>query len=432
MKISFWNFKNYTEQRWFTFLVSNLLIVVVFYIGAHWYVNSNYQYNYEYSRLSQEQMQLINRIYFDTTAKVTIPNNNKSNVNASKKTSTFVDSVKEKKLLDLAKLSQTDTSKKTENKPLPYKNTNQIKYNGETSAVTIIRAQKTIDYLQNEFNNKLSLSQRDSIKKFLYEATPFEATNFLGGTRFEVMSYFWLIGPSVYFEILLWALIGVLCSLLFNLGVIGKNSNTDLTDPQTSFDSSEIPYQVAKLLYAPACALVVILGYNYFKDQNIVDISSSKGVIVFAFISGFYSSRLVAFLDRLKDVLLPNSGTTELPGNKANTTPSQTNVLSQVIVQLQIDTLSLDADELAAIKSMGLNDAKVQIMGAKSSNIQEGTRMDTDPPDTFFFKNIVSGTYMLTATCIKTVAGAKILLIGETTGSIDRGKAPVVIILKKK
>src|SRR5207249_1890086 len=111
---------------------------------------------------------------------------------------------------------------------------------------------------------------------------------------------------------------------------VGKNSTTDPQNPSSVFDSSEIPSQAARLAYAPCCTLIIVLGYNFFSNQNLPDIGSSKGIIVFAFVGGFYTSRLIALLDRLKDVLFPNSGKSELPANKQG-------ALKNLLISLALD-----------------------------------------------------------------------------------------------
>ncbi|NEU08638.1 hypothetical protein GZH53_09975 [Flavihumibacter sp. R14] len=284
-KHSFWDFKLYEEGEWFRFLSKSLLLLVGIYLVLHWsfrgadhYGDTNFKLDYEYAKLDDRQKQIVNRIYFDSLNK----NTNESNTDAQK--------------------GKGDTL--VTGKPGPPVGTiREVK--NKIIKSSIPPAVKALTFLKNEFNNKIDSTQLDSMQSYLLTASNLDAVSYLSEARLQVKSYFWLTGPAVYFEIIFWSLFGVLSSLLFNLSLVARNRSEDELHPRVEFDSNEIPYQVAKLLYAPFCSLILILGYNYFKDANIADISSSKGVIVFAFISGFYSARVIAFLDRLKEVLLP-------------------------------------------------------------------------------------------------------------------------------
>ncbi|MDB5014423.1 MAG: hypothetical protein JWQ25_2625 [Daejeonella sp.] len=327
----FWDFKKYGEAQWFKTLGVGLLYMVVIYFILHalfsisdHYGRTKLKLDYEDATLSTDQKQLINRIYFDTTQK------------ASPVADSMVVEVTPAPEKDTLKNSTAATDPNT---PKPGKSNNAPKApNGSTKKVfkkqlvsnpgsPNFKLTKAIRLINNEFNNKIDPVQLDSIKNYLASATDLEATAYLADARFQVKSYFWLTGPAVYFEIIFWSIFGVISSLLFSLGLIGKNSTTIPNDPSTEFDSSEIPYQFAKILYAPICTLVIVLGYNFFNDTNMADISSGKGVIVFAFIGGFYSSRVIALLDRLKEVVLPGDANSTAPkssktlgGNSADTT----------------------------------------------------------------------------------------------------------------
>ncbi len=318
LKKSFWNFKKYEESQWFNTLVVLLVSLGILYLVLHLLTTLfSPDAGYEYVKLDKDQVQQINRIYFDTLFF-------KKETNTSNKAD------------DTLKNQQTNDSAITADS-IKIKDSIRFKLNAAAADTNTLdsffcsdatSAGKVLCYLWNEFNHKLEPSQMITVGDYLKNATSIQATNFLSNERFQVKSYFWLTGPLVYLEIIFWAWFGVICSLLFNMGVISKNRTTDPTDPNTYFDSSEIPFQIAKLLYAPACTLVIVLGYNYFNDQNLVDISSSKGVVVFAYIGGFYSSRLIAFLDRLKEILLPASNTSDMAGKPAP--------LKNVVVQVEL------------------------------------------------------------------------------------------------
>lgn len=361
LKKNFWNFKAYEESVWFKKLVITLVGLGIIYVFLHLITDSFFtKYEYEYVKLDKDQMQQINRIYFDSS---------KRDTSLLKNTTVNLDSLK---------LGDTIINAN-----------NQVKkYHGiDTSNCNeCTKEQKVICFLWNEFNHKLDSAQMNNISQYLNCSTGTEATNFLLNQRFQIKSYFWLTGPLVYWEIIFWSWFGVICSILFNLGVISKNSTTNPQDPTTYFDSSEIPSQVAKLLYAPACTLAIVLGYNFFNGDNLVDINSSKGVLVFAFIGGFYSSRLISFLDRLKEILLPISSTA---GKGIDNPP-----LKNIVVQLQLDTTVVNLwDSLKG----DLNSLKVTLQEEQSTQQAIALPIDTNQWPLFIFDFVKPGTYSVEA-----------------------------------
>lgn len=401
----FWDFKAYDEKTWFRFLIYTLFGFSFIYVLLHVItITYNGNSNYEYARLSQDQMQQINRIYIGDSTSV------------SKKDTVKINSGK----VDSTKIKQ-DTNKVT-GKPAAKADTACAKAIPSDGSI----CNKVMHYVDNIFDGKIDKCQEEKIHQFLCEATPREATDFLNGTRFRIRSSFWLIGPSVYWEVYFWAIFGVLSSLLFSLGAVGSNATSDLGNPKSQFDSSEIYGQVAKLFYAPLCTLSVVFGYNYFKDASIVDISSSKGVIVFAFIGGFYSSRIIALMDRLKDVLLPNSGLGTLPTPNTPASP-----IPLVTVKVGLDP-TLSADTIAAITPAILNTTMVTIRGIASSSIITGTRNAGDPDGVFSFSQVQPGNYVFSADLKHTPAtGAAIHLTALLPPSnLLTCNAPISMTLK--
>ena len=386
VKKSFWDFKAYEENEWFSKLVKVLILIGTTYIIMHFLVNWICpKLDYEYVRLDKEQMQQISMIYLDTAHKadstikkgdsIEVTNNQEKLQNLKtdtlkKDTPVIVKNIKDEKI----------------KKAINHNRINKYKISDSCDCTECTKEERVMCYLWNEFNQKLHTSQLQSIAQYLNCASTTEATNFLSKARFKVQSYFWLIGPLVYLEIIFWTWFGVICSLLFNLGVISKNSTTNPTDPTTYYDSSEVPSQVAKLMYAPACTLAIILGYNFFTDQNVVDISSSKGVLVFAFIGGFYSSRLIAFLDKLKEILLPV--------NSTSGTQADVPALKNIVVQVQLDeSMKVLWDSL----KVDLSSLKVTLQ--KEGSTQQAVALNIDPNQwpLFIFDFIKRGNYIIEA-----------------------------------
>jgi hypothetical protein len=384
-----WEFKKYKEHQWFAVQITLLVALSLFYLFAHYLLDHRYKKgcNYEYSKLDGKQMLQINKIYFDSSSL--------------------------KAVYKIIPVSSFDSSGNLLTKPAP---------------IDINRLhQKALLYITNEFINKIDYEQLESVKEYLALASPMEAVTFFSDFRFKVESNFWLVGPYVYWEIVFWSWFGVIASIIFNLGLIGQNRTTDPTNAQTVFDSSEIPHQVAKLLYAPLCTLVIVFGYNFFKDQNIVDISSSKGVIVFAFIGGFYSSRLIAFLDRLKEVLLPT--------NSASTVQSKTqNPISvefeNIKIELQLDE-SITGDLRNEIIEKGFNDAEVVLENEATGEKIKAEAPTEDQSSTFTIPKIKPGNYLVNVNWSKEVVDEIVNLTANKKIEIKNPEEVVVVDLGK-
>ena len=398
---SIWNYRRYQDYQWFRLLALTLLSVAVLYISSHYLLDhfkKQQSWGYEYSRLDQKQMQQINRIYFDSAlpkAKEVSSSNNTSD-NKEQQSSTITSDKNKSADSDQTKKQVVPKDGSEKNKPT----TAGHEEIDSSSLLKIPASIRVIEYLNNEFNSKIDTSQMQMINHYLSIAKPMEATNFLADVRLRVISYFWLTGPAVYFEIIFWTIFGVLAYLLFNIGIVLQNSTTSPANPRSVFDNSEIPNQVAKILYAPLCTLVIVLGYNFFSNQNIVDISSSKGVIVFAFIGGFYSNRLIAFLDRLKEVLLPISGTSDLPLNKNQ--PSLVPV-KNASINLQVDKSDWPTELTTNFSESELNSAVVILKTQNVGSPIYGTSSGSPLPIKFIFSDIRPGIYNAGATWNKTI-----------------------------
>lgn len=368
-KHGFWEFKKYQEHEWFRFLIILLILTVVAYFVSHLVVRkSDPNAGYEYETLGKVELQHINRIYFDSA----------------------------------------DTSVTPSDVSVAY------------------RTNRVIQYVRNHFNDKADTVQLEQIRHYLQPASALEAVSFWGTVRLRIRSYFWLVGPEVYFEIIFWTVLGVISSLLYNLSVVSRNRTTDIGNPQTTFDSSEIPYQFAKIWYAPISTLVIVLGYNFFQDENIADISSSKGVIVFAFIGGFYSARLIAFLDRLKEVLLPISSTSDLPVQKSVAAP-----LQNITISLQLDSEALPPEMANEVAEIGFANATVTLENNENGEIVKAERTGEDQASTFTVAAIKPGKYTIKATWSNDVAGQPVTLAGEENAEIKNSDTTITVLMKK-
>jgi hypothetical protein len=128
------------------------------------------------------------------------------------------------------------------------------------------------------------------------------------------------------------------------------------------FDPAEISGQVSKMFYAPVSALVLVLGYNLLTADNnkMTDISIGKGLLLFSFIAGFFSGRVMKFIDRLKDLVLPLSAT----GNAAATTDNSNAAnekVADITTELQLAPELALTPEGADIVDGGFNSATVTL-----------------------------------------------------------------------
>lgn len=172
------------------------------------------------------------------------------------------------------------------------------------------RDKRIITYLKTSFDedsivplNRMFISLPDVKTK--------NVMSLLKDQEFKVSSFFWLHGYLSFAEVLLWAFVGVLLSLIYYVSIAnrGKPADGSTTLEVRAFDYKEIYDHIAKMVYAPVCTLVLILSYTYISsDSSVANVSAGKGMLVFSFIAGFYSGRVMKFLDKLKDLLLPSSG----------------------------------------------------------------------------------------------------------------------------
>ena len=401
-KHGFWKFKWYSEDEWFKFLIVLILILAGLYTGLHAIIDC--KAGYEFLTVDQKQVQQINRIYFDSTSPINKPPVSAPVPDSLLKDTGFKALAARFNKVNSAKIGAAILNRKD----------SCVGCNG------ISHADRVIEYLKNEFDFKIDSVQLDSLHRYLNCCSPLEAIGFISNVRLKAKTFFWLTGPMIYFEIMFWTWFGVLASLLFNLGVVGKNSTTDPNNPSSTFDSSEIPSQVAKLLYGPACVLVVVLGYNFFSSQNLVDISSSKGVVVFAFIGGFYTSRLIAFLDRLKDVLLPNSGLAGLPESKQMP-------LRNLVVKIGLDA-AVPAAVMTSIMPGDLSTAVVTLQPAGNDQGITAVNINKDQPPLFIFDNVKPGKYVVNASWSKQVGDQKITLNAKQL-NLDMGTADMTVTI---
>lgn len=276
-----------------------------------------------------------------------------------------------------------------------YLNNDQNK-SSNSDSISFYRQQRDrylIAYLKSEMHQQLDQKEftrtMDLISKMNHE----NVIDFLAEKKFLVHSVFWLTGNKAYVEALLWSLMGVLVSLIYYVSIANtKSLHTAGTDDSGSFDPAEISGQVAKMFYAPTCTIVLILGYQYLIDTNnsMIDISVNNGLIVFSFISGFFSGRVMRFLDRLKELVLP-FGTSSQP------TTTQSVQSGDIEVTLDLSDSVSKSEYGPSLAEAGFNASIVSLVPQKGGDVISLINPAEDQADTFFGKNIPYGTYQLQA-----------------------------------
>ena len=284
-------------------------------------------------------------------------------------------------------------------------------------------------YLKGEYDNKLTANQTNELDSMLNLMSNSDAYDYLSEKKLSKQSFFWLTGSYAYIEIWLWCLIGVLASLIYYVSIANTKSLKTAGDIDSgSFDPAEIPGQVAKMFYAPVVTIVVILGYHYLSagGSNMVDISMNSGLIVFSFIAGFFSARLMKFLDRLKDLILPYSSTDNPPVPATDKKPK-----ADVTVQLQLSPALAGSPDAVGIKAK-LNEAEITLTPESGGDPVSLAGTSEDKPDTFSVSQVTNGKYVLNATmAYKKDDATTINLTGQQDVEINDANSAFTLVLDK-
>lgn len=228
-----------------------------------------------------------------------------------------------------------------------------------TKALRSRRPAMIHEFLATAFHGQVDTGHLSSFDSMLHELNAKDAGNYVEAKQFPVRSFFWLSGWKMYWEAILWSMIGVITSLIYYVSLANqlslKNTRDDDIGP---FDASEISAQVAKMFYAPVITLVVLLGYTYFTSNNkgMVNVSVNHGLILFAFIAGFYSGRVMKLLDSVKNLILPVSS----DGNKPAGTDKPM-AKGDITVKLGLSASLAGSPDGPGIIEAGFNNAAVSL-----------------------------------------------------------------------
>ncbi len=170
----------------------------------------------------------------------------------------------------------------------------------------LLKGQSIVSGKSDSVLNKLVLLKKTGlINEYLksidittqFKKTDLEAAMLgLSQRRFDAKSYFFLKNWWVLLEILLFALIGVVCNSLYFMSEFIRKEE---------FDPNETVVYFVKLFYTPVVVLIIYLGAEQFLGQESNVLPSPSNTIVLSFVLGFFSGRTIELLNRIKDALFP-------------------------------------------------------------------------------------------------------------------------------
>lgn len=301
----------------------------------------------------------------------------------------------------------------------------------QTDSARRARAQRdaaVIEFLQSEYRGKIDSVQVLQLQSVISKFDNKDIGNYLTNKKIVVQSFFWLIGSDVYLEAWLWSLFGVLVSLIYYVSLAYSKSLSIIGDDDGGkFDPSELPSQIGKMFYAPACTIVIVLGYHFLSGSgsNMIDINVNKGLIIFSFISGFFSGRLMKFLDKLKDLFLP---VTETANNSKTTVAAK----ADTSVQLKLSEALLQSPDATAIVEAGYNAAVVTLTPESGGDAIKLENPDDDQADVFTGKQLATGTYVLQASLAYKKEGDTVInMAGKQTVQLKENQNDFTLLLDK-
>lgn len=218
------------------------------------------------------------------------------------------------------------------------------------------------------------------------------AVAFIQNARFRVKSYFWLAGPHTYLEVIFWTIFGVITSILFYISSAIANG--------IGFRSEESPGHLAKIVYAPFISLIIIFSYNVISNpDSFIDVSASKGTLIISFLLGFYSSRAMKLLDKIKDVVLPYGDKTtadeEREKDNQETVTTETSTTKDISVNVAINDPTHEDQEALQGHISKTTVSLVPNEGGEPIPLEQ--KGEDELNDTFIGENIAEGTYTLSA-----------------------------------
>lgn len=170
-----------------------------------------------------------------------------------------------------------------------------------------------LTYIGLHFRNWMAADSLLQVK-VMEPMTEKEVEEYLVRAEFTMQSYFWLVGWRIMIEVIFWTWFGAFGRILYSIyrtnrayAILKANDPTYDPDPENrGFDPGEVHNYVAQLAFAPFISMILTLGFHFFMTPEASDlVEASIGVLVTSYLLGFYCSRAMALLQRIRDVLLP-------------------------------------------------------------------------------------------------------------------------------
>ena len=272
--------------KWFTWIISTLLFLVTLYILTHLFLASGRSA----TKLTVDDMTTLSALLYQQDIFPPVsPSAVSGSASSPKSTSpASAPGVANRKLN--SKTDSARTSITLSERPL-----------------TIQQRQRVYGYIVT--NYPILQSDAATLKKWLaLFGQPGQLMDALKDHVFTVRSYFWLTGGGLYCEVIFWTWFGLIASLLFNV-------SESLRLPPHKLMLNETWTHIAKFFYAPLCSIAIFLGLSLaIADRKVLEqVNFSPNQILVAFILGFFSGRAVDLLQRIKNVILPDSAVVTLP-----------------------------------------------------------------------------------------------------------------------
>ncbi len=301
-----------------------------------------------------------------------------------------------------------DTSKKKE-----YQDLMRIRQARDTAVMI---------FLESAYDGDIDGVNKATVRRALLEFNTKDCATYLANLKLKVRSHFWLSGGKAYYETIFWCLLGVFTSLIFYVGQKITPASEE------TFDTDEISNQVAKMFYAPITTMVLVIGYHMVGDgdSNMIDITVNKGVILFSFIAGFYSGRVMKLLDKIKDLILPMT-------TDAKTTAAKETVKVQVSVKLSLAESLARSSDGAEITEAGFYAAEVTLTPEAGGEKIHLTPPEEEQGNIFSGKEIKPGKYKLSVQYAhkKEDGSAIVNLEAEQLIDIQKNEQEIAVILDR-
>lgn len=437
-----------TPRVWFVLFSVSLALWTAFYLFSHSYMGIT---GYEVSRFSSADIRHINSILVsgNPANQQATPYNAPGKHRINNTNDGFLDS--------------DPTSNNGQNYS-EYPQTSSLTFFSEEETKRR-RTKLAMTYIISQYGHEISQPELVNIERYISTFTPRETGIFLADYRLRLSSYFWFSGVMAYAEVISWVIFGVLCSLLFYAGGAMRKGN-----------GNNIFYQLARLVYAPFAAVILVLAYVHLKGGSTLNTEIDEAILIFAFLIGLTSGIVLDLLDRLRNnrpaVALPHTDVTPYISGREQVTKKQTTVhtqptpttrneqeddeeetevlrptpvvqpapkkqagedneIAEVAIDLKLDFSGLFDEERQQLQRLGFSKAIVTLHNVNGKDIIPAQKQKNDKT-IFIATDVKPGIYIARATLSHRLRDDQIMnLFGEKTAYITEDKPGLELFVKK-